>query len=113
MQDCSIGLDLLWSDPGEKDGWVESSRGIGYIFGPDVTMEFNRQNNLKCICRAHQLYMHSYCWNKNNTVLTVFSAPNYCYRHGNLGAIAVIKETLDLNIISFEAAPAVEHGMPY
>jgi diadenosine tetraphosphatase ApaH/serine/threonine PP2A family protein phosphatase len=33
--------------------------------------------------RAHQLMMEGYSWHHNGAVLTLFSAPNYCYRCGN------------------------------
>lgn len=29
--------DLVWSDPDDIQGWDDSPRGAGYIFGPDVS----------------------------------------------------------------------------
>jgi len=49
--------DMLWSDPDSKAGWTLSPRGAGYIFGPDVTKDFIKKNNLTFIARAHQLVM--------------------------------------------------------
>ena len=45
-----------------------------------VSLQFNATNNIKMICRAHQLVMEGYKWHFSETVLTVWSAPNYCYR---------------------------------
>lgn len=28
--------DLLWSDPEDIEGWGQSPRGAGYLFGGDV-----------------------------------------------------------------------------
>ncbi len=51
--------DMLWSDPEEEfKGWRQSPRGAGFIFGKDVTTKFLRLNDLKLICRAHQLVMN-------------------------------------------------------
>ena len=74
--------DLLWSDPEETEGWGISPRGAGHTFGPDVTAEFCHRNGLKCVCRAHQLVMAGTDWNSNRSAVTLFSAPNYCYRCG-------------------------------
>lgn len=79
--------DLLWSDPEEKNGWGISPRGAGYIFGEDITIKFLKLNGLDFIARAHQLVINGFNWNHNQKVVTIFSAPNYCYRCGNEAAI--------------------------
>lgn len=73
--------DLLWSDPEEIEGWGLSPRGAGYLFGGNVVTTFNHANKIETICRAHQLVMEGYKWMFNNQVVTVWSAPNYCYRY--------------------------------
>ena len=49
--------DLLWSDPDDRCGWGISPRGAGYTFGQDISEQFNQQNGLMLITRAHQLTM--------------------------------------------------------
>jgi serine/threonine-protein phosphatase 2A catalytic subunit len=72
--------DLLWSDPFEQDGWVLSFRGAGYNFGPDISATFLHKNDMTKIARAHQLMKDGYSEAHNGQVVTVFSAPNYCYK---------------------------------
>ena len=99
--------DLLWSDPEDTQGWGVSPRGAGYLFGSDVVAQFNTTNNIEMICRAHQLVMEGFKWHFNETVLTVWSAPNYCYRCGNVAAILELDENLQRDFTIFEAAPQV------
>jgi diadenosine tetraphosphatase ApaH/serine/threonine PP2A family protein phosphatase len=84
--------DLVWSDPDDRQGWGISPRGAGYTFGHDITEEFNRRNGLDLIARAHQLVMEGYQWGHDRGIVTIFSAPNYCYRCGNQAAIMEVDE---------------------
>lgn len=47
-----------------------------------LTSQFNHTNGLNLIARAHQLVMEGYNWCHEQNVVTIFSAPNYCYRCG-------------------------------
>jgi serine/threonine-protein phosphatase 4 catalytic subunit len=97
--------DLMWSDPEDIDGWGLSPRGAGYLFGADVVAKFNEINHIDLITRAHQLVMEGYKSMfplKNSkgqqamdSLVTVWSAPNYCYRCGNVAAILELDEHLD------------------
>lgn len=73
--------DLLWSDPEEINGWGLSPRGAGFQFGADVVAKFLYDNNLSMIARAHQLVMEGYKIIWDETLVTIWSAPNYCYRY--------------------------------
>ena len=68
--------DLLWSDPAESSGWSVSPRGAGFVFGQDVTEQFNRRNGLKLVSRAHQLVMEGYQWYVTRWRRTKASAAN-------------------------------------
>lgn len=54
-----------------------------YTFGQDITDQFNTTNGLNLIVRAHQLVMEGFGWHHDKGLITIFSAPNYCYRCGN------------------------------
>ena len=97
--------DLMWSDPDESPGWQVSPRGAGYLFGGDIVEKFNRENKIQLICRAHQLVMEGYKSMFSDTLVTVWSAPNYCSRCGNVAAILELDENLETNFKKFEAAP--------
>ena len=102
--------DLMWSDPDEITGWSVSPRGAGYLFGGDIVEKFNHHNNIDLICRAHQLVMDGYKSMFNDTLVTIWSAPNYCYRCGNVAAILELDENLTKFYKIFEAAPIESRG---
>jgi serine/threonine-protein phosphatase 2A catalytic subunit len=97
--------DLLWSDPDDRCGWGISPRGAGYTFGQDISEQFNHANGLSLVSRAHQLVMEGYNWCHEQNVVTIFSAPNYCYRCGNMAAIMEVGEGMTKEFSQFDPAP--------
>lgn len=67
--------DLMWSDPEDIDGWGLSPRGAGYLFGGDITLQFNQTNKIDLIARAHQLVMEGYKYMFNEQLVTVRPTP--------------------------------------
>lgn len=102
--------DLLWSDPDDRGGWGISPRGAGFTFGQDISEQFNHTNNLTLVARAHQLVMEGYAWSHQQNVVTIFSAPNYCYRCGNQAAIMEVDENNNRQFLQYD--PSVRPGEP-
>jgi hypothetical protein len=106
----------MWSDPEEIDAWAVSPRGAGWLFGGKVTNEFNQVNDLTLIARAHQLVQEGYKFMfPDENLVTVWSAPNYCYRCGNVASIMQIDETLQVdehNFKIFTAVPDSQRTIP-
>ena len=97
--------DMLWSDPEDRNGWAINTRGAGFTWGVDISEEFLYLNDLKFVSRAHQLVMRGYNWCHNKQVLSIFSAPNYCYRCGNEAAVIEIEDENNFNFKTYSAAP--------
>ncbi|KAF2791167.1 Metallo-dependent phosphatase [Melanomma pulvis-pyrius CBS 109.77] len=105
--------DLVWSDPEDVDTWAVSPRGAGWLFGDKVSSEFNHVNGLQLIARAHQLVNEGYKYHfKDKDVVTVWSAPNYCYRCGNVASIMNLEEDLKPSFQIFSAVPDHRRAVP-
>ncbi|XP_055956842.1 serine/threonine-protein phosphatase 5 isoform X1 [Patella vulgata] len=104
--ESGIMCELLWSDPQIVPGTAPSKRGVGVQFGPDVTENFLRVNNLDYIIRSHEVKDAGYEIMHNGKCITVFSAPNYCDTMKNKGAFITIKGgDLTPKYTSYEAVP--------
>jgi serine/threonine-protein phosphatase 2B catalytic subunit len=90
----------MWADPvdndtGKLDGLVKAndSRGCSYYFGYELAKNFLKKNGLLSVIRAHESQQPGYKmyrWGGENafpTVVTIFSAPNYCDFYNNKGAV--------------------------
>ena len=109
--------DLLWSDPCDKDEDAaktnfinNSNRGCSYVFGIKAVVPFLKKNNIISIIRAHEAQLEGfkmYKWNANvdfPSVITIFSAPNYCDVYSNKAAVIKFKNNM-VNIQQYNYSP--------
>ncbi|KAM4060540.1 calcineurin-like phosphoesterase [Hirsutella rhossiliensis] len=98
--------DLVWSDPDpERDEFSLSPRGAGYTFGAQVVKKFLAVNNMSHILRAHQLCQEGFQVLYDDRLSTVWSAPNYCYRCGNMASVLEVSDGGERFFNVFAAAP--------
>ena len=97
--DQQLVVDILWSDPTDSDietgiqpNSTRDPTGVGNIvkFGPDRVEEFLKSNNLTLILRAHECVMDGFERFAGGSLITVFSATDYCGKHKNAGAILIL-----------------------
>ena len=97
--------DLLWSDPHpaydfDEIGSFESNdqRNTSFYYSFSDVKQFLTQNNLKVIIRGHEVQETGYKlykeFNDHPSVITIFSAPNYCDAYKNTGAILFFDQGL-------------------
>jgi protein phosphatase len=98
-------VDILWSDPTENDSekgiqanTIRDPNGTGNIvkFGPDKVQEFLKKNQLTMILRGHECVMDGFERFAAGSLITVFSATDYCGRHKNAGAVIFITKSCEL-----------------
>ncbi|THH21557.1 hypothetical protein EW146_g31 [Bondarzewia mesenterica] len=95
VPDYGLLNDLLWSDPSDTAvDWEDNERGVSYCFGKVVINDFLVRYDMDLICRAHMVVEDGYEFWNERTLVTVFSAPNYCGEFDNYGACMSVSEDL-------------------
>ncbi|KAH7883564.1 Metallo-dependent phosphatase-like protein [Phlebopus sp. FC_14] len=95
VPDYGLLNDLLWSDPSDTAlDWEDNERGVSYCFGKAVINDFLVRYDMDLICRAHMVVEDGYEFWNDRTLVTVFSAPNYCGEFDNYGACMSVSEDL-------------------
>lgn len=94
---------ILWGDPTDNiDTFEISQRGAGYLYGETAVDEFLKRIGCKFLVRSHQLVSAGYEEKFDGKCITVWSAPNYCYKCGNLASFMLILQETH-KFILFEA----------
>jgi len=87
--------DILWSDPShESENWEENDRGVSFVFSKEIVKRFVQKNNIDLICRAHQVVEDGFEFFADRTLVTIFSAPDYCGEYTNSAAMIIIDNNL-------------------
>ena len=58
------------------------------------------------VARAHQLIQEGFqFWFKSKNLVTIWSAPNYCYRCNNVASIMKVSNNLEKEFFIFQTVP--------
>lgn len=112
--------DIVWADPiddevADRYDFMENpERACSYKYGLTPAKKLLDDNDLTLLVRAHQVQVQGYkmhYWEKPQslpTVITIFSAPNYCDCYKNKAAVIKL-EGENFSIKNYEEVPHPYH----
>ena len=90
------------------------TRGCSFIFGAKAAIPFLNRNNYLTVIRGHEAQIEGFKMSQWNTqvefpsVITVFSAPNYCDVYNNKGAfIKFVDNSINIQQCNFSPHPFI------
>ena len=91
-ESSAIATALLWSDPSESISTFKSSgRGTGYIFGRESFNQFLKGVKKTVVIRGHECAKNGVESRFNGSIITVFTASNYCGLAENKAGVLIIQ----------------------
>lgn len=108
----SIVGNMLWSDPSNVEDYKRSERRSGYLFGEKHVKQFLNNNNFQKIVRSHEM-ADGYQEMFNGKLITVWSAPNYCFVCGNKASVMIVYENCSEEFLVYEALPNEKRFQPH
>lgn len=97
--------EILWNDPGEHVSSFEPSpRGVGYIWGREVTNYVKSKYGISTIIRGHEPANAGYKLNHGGTVVTIFSRLGFPY-YNERACLAVLNLSLQNERLRLECWP--------
>lgn len=107
IPDSGLLCDLLWADPDQNiQEWDDNERGVSYTFGSKIIEVFIKKHDFDLICRGHQVVEDGYEFFNSMSLVTIFSAPNYCGEFDNSAGIMTIDENM---LCSFQILKPTEN----
>lgn len=95
VPDSGFLCDLLWADPTmDAMGFGMNDRGVSVAFGQDVVKTFLAREDFDLVVRAHQVVEDGYEFFADRSLVTIFTAPNYCGEFDNAAAVLSISPEL-------------------
>ena len=103
--DEGLACDLLYDSPDpDTDGWADNEEEVGYLFGSGPLGDFLKHFDFDLVVRAHQKLMGGYEFPffPEQTLVSLFSAPNLRSEYQNRGAVMCIDEFLSCTFTTLE-----------